>query len=152
MILLSCAYGKKKRPLKNRNNLPTYSQYIATVPATIICVTYSSCTLLGTELSYKRSVISHPSLHDVWVLYAKHHCYGWGRQASAGKTIHRNITALFVSFNSANHMVLLESKYFPASENKQLTEHTSVPFCSYLDWVNPMFIVYNLFFSFFFYY
>jgi len=48
-----------------------------------------------------------------------------GRQVSTGKTIHKNITALFISFNSANQMLLLESKYFPASENKQLTEYVS---------------------------
>lgn len=30
--------------------------------------------------------------------------------------------------------------------------NTSLPYCSYLDWVNPMFTVSNLFFTFFFYY
>lgn len=56
-MLLSRAYGKKKHHLKNRNNLLMYSQYIATIPATISCVTYSSCILLGTELSHQK--ISH---------------------------------------------------------------------------------------------
>ena len=48
-------------------------------------------------------------------------------------------------------MLLLESKYFPASENKQLTEYVSA-LLLLSDWVNPMVIVSNLFFSFFFYY
>lgn len=54
-----------------------------------------------------------------------HHCYGWRRQVSAGNAIHRSITALFISFNSANQMLLLEWKYFPVLENKQLTEYLS---------------------------
>lgn len=56
-----------------------------------------------------------------------YHCYRWRRQVSAGKTIHKNIRALFISFNSANQMLLLGSKYFPASENKQ-TAHW-IPLC-----------------------
>lgn len=63
-----------------------------------------------------------------WCLSAlckTYHCYRWRRQVSAGNTIHKNITALFISFNSANQMLLLEWKYFPVSDNKQLTEYLS---------------------------
>ena len=67
-----CIHEKKKHPPKKSNNLlhifGVLPQFL--LPSAVQLTPHVFCS--EQNFHTKRSVISYPSLHDIWVLYAKH--------------------------------------------------------------------------------